>query len=71
MIKWIATASFLVSAILLSSNIEESRYGFIIFLFGHALLTHYFWFKERDYPMFTNNMMFLFVDIYGINQWFL
>ena len=68
--KWIATVSFLIAAALLSSNIDESRIGFVIFLYGHTLLAFHFWFKERDYPMFTNNVMFLGVDMYGIWRWF-
>jgi len=29
--KWIGTLSFLLAAVLLSSNIEISRYGFFVF----------------------------------------
>ena len=36
--KWIATISFLIAAVLLSSNIDESRIGFVIFLYGHTIL---------------------------------
>ena len=32
--KWIATISFLIAALLLSSNIDESRIGFVIFFMG-------------------------------------
>lgn len=68
--KWIGTVSFLLAAILLSSNIEASKFGFVIFLYGHSIFAFHFWFKERDYPMFTNNAAFLIVDLYGINRWF-
>jgi len=69
--KWIGTISFLLSAILLSSNIDISRYGFLLFLFGHLTLSYYFWFKNKDLPMFTQNFFFIFVDAWGIYRWFI
>jgi hypothetical protein len=70
-LKWISTLSFLCAAMLLSSNTELSRYGFFIFLLGHSLLSYYFWFKLRDYPMFVHNSTFILVDGWGIYRWFL
>jgi hypothetical protein len=69
--KWIGTVSFLLAALLLSSNIEESRYGFLVFLSGHIILSYYFWFKNKDLPMFTQNFFFIGVDLWGIYRWFL
>jgi len=69
--KWIGTVSFLLAALLLSSNIEESRYGFLVFLYGHIVLSFYFWFKNKDLPMFTQNFFFIGVDLWGIYRWFL
>ena len=71
LIKWIATLSFLSAALLLSSNIEISRYGFFIFLFGHIVLSYYFYIKVRDYPMLVQNVFFIFVDAWGIYRWFI
>jgi len=69
--KWIGTVSFLLAAVLLSSNIEESRYGFIVFLLGHITLSYYFAFKNKDLPMFVQNFFFIFVDTFGVYRWFL
>lgn len=69
-LKWIGTISFLTAAMLLSSNIEISRWGFLIFLFGHVILSVLF-FKLKDKPMFVQNFFFLFVDIWGIYRWFI
>ena len=69
--KWIGTVSFLLAALLLSSNIEESRYGFLVFLFGHIVLSWYFWFRNKDLPLFTQNFFFIGIDVWGIYRWFL
>lgn len=69
--KWVGTICFLLAAVLLSSNIEISRYGFFVFLFGHVILTYHFFYKERDYPMLVQNGFFIFVDVFGIYRWFI
>ena len=67
--KWLATALFLSAGALLSLNIEISRFGFLLFLAGHLLLTWYF-FKEKDWAMITQNGFFIFIDVLGIYRWF-
>jgi len=69
-IKWLGTLCFLSAALLLSSNIDISKYGFILFLIGHIVLSYYFWFRSKDYPMFTQNFFFIGVDVFGIYRWF-
>jgi UDP-N-acetyl-D-mannosaminuronic acid transferase (WecB/TagA/CpsF family) len=69
--KWLGTISFLTAAVLLSSNIEISRYGFFVFLFGHIILSYYFFYKDRDYAMFVQNAFFILVDFWGIYRWFI
>ena len=68
--KWLGTVSFLLAALLLSSNIESSKYGFLVFLYGHTILSYYFWFKNKDLPMFIQNFFFIGVDLWGIYRWF-
>jgi hypothetical protein len=69
--KWTGTLLFLTAALLLSSNIEMSKYGYIIFLFGHLILSYFFWFRVRDTAMFTHNFFFILIDCWGIYRWFL
>lgn len=69
-IKWVGTILFFVAALLLSSNFEYSRYGFIVFAIAHVLLSLLF-FKLKDKPMFIQNFVFLFVDLYGIYNYFI
>jgi hypothetical protein len=69
-LKWFGTACFLTAALLLSSNIEISRYGFFIFLSGHIALSYLF-IKHKDVPMFIQNFFFIFIDLWGIYRWFI
>ena len=69
-IKWFGTFMFLAAAIILSANVEGSRYGFFLFLIGHAILSVLFW-KVNDRALFTQNFGFLFIDLFGIYRWFL
>jgi hypothetical protein len=68
-IKWIGTILFFVAALLLSSNFEYSRWGFVVFATAHMILSALF-FKLKDKPMFIQNFVFLFVDAYGIYNYF-
>ena len=68
--KWIASILFLSAAILLSSNNEISKYGIIMFLVGHIMLTWVFY-KFKDKPMIFQNGVFIAIDIYGVYNWWL
>ena len=68
--KWIASVLFLTAAVLLSSNNEISKYGMILFLIGHIMLTFVFC-KYKDSPMIFQNAVFITVDVYGIYNWWL
>ena len=61
---------FLSAALLLSSNIEISPYGFFLFITGHITLAYLFH-KVGDKPMFVQNFFFMFVDAWGIYRWFI
>lgn len=67
--KWLATILFLSAGLLISLNIEISRFGFICFLAGHIILSLVF-FKNRDYPMIVQNLAFIVIDVIGIYKWF-
>jgi len=68
--KWIGTVLFFIAAILLSSNFEYSKWGFVVFAIAHVLLSSLF-FYLKDKPMFVQNFVFLFVDLYGIYNYFI
>ena len=69
-LKWFATISFLVAGILLSLNIDVSKVGFFLFLFGHILLIFVF-VKNWDAPMLFQNVAFLVIDVIGIVRWWM
>ena len=69
-IKWLGTILFFVAALLLSTNFEYSRWGFIVFAIAHVILSALF-FYLKDKPMFVQNFVFLFVDFYGIYNYFI
>lgn len=69
-LKWIMSLLFLGSAVLLSSNVEYSKIGFLTFFLGH-LLGLYIFHKEADRALFWHNIGFSFIDAWGIYRWFL
>ena len=68
--KWLMTILFLISALLLSSNIEISKYGYLLFSAGHTIGCFVFY-KYKDHAMFWHNIIFLVIDVWGIYRWFL
>ena len=67
--KWFATILFLCAGTLLAFNVDASKYGFLLFFVGHVTLGYYF-LKEKDWPMVTQNVFFLIIDSIGITRWF-
>ena len=67
-LKWLGTILFFVAGLLLSSNIEASRWGYILFFIGHIIFIYVFW---KDKPMVTQNIMFTAIDVWGIYRWWL
>tara|TARA_R110002096_G_scaffold69149_1_gene166345 strand:- start:22577 stop:22807 length:231 start_codon:yes stop_codon:yes gene_type:complete len=67
-LKWLGTALFLAAGLLISSNIEISRYGYVLFGIGHLLFMYVFW---KDKPMLAQNIMFSVIDVWGIYNWFI
>jgi hypothetical protein len=60
----------IVGAILISINIPESKYGFVILLFSAI-----FWIiesiKEKLTPLLWMNIVFFMTDMIGIYRWIL
>ena len=66
--KWIMTLIFLISALVVSSNLPISKYAYILFGIGHIMGMYVFW-KYKDNAMFYNNCIFLLIDSWGIYRW--
>jgi hypothetical protein len=68
-LKWILSIIFVVSALLLTSNVSFSKIGFITFFIAHILSCVIFW-AVKDSPLFYHNFIFVFIDIWGIYRWY-
>jgi nicotinamide riboside transporter PnuC len=57
------------SAILVSLNIPQSKYGFVLFLISSILLGIVSWQRKMQY-LLTMQMVFLGINIVGVFRWF-
>lgn len=69
-IKWAATVMFISAALIIGTNSEISKIGFLLFLFAHVILTLTF-LTEGDKAMTWQNLTFIPVDLYGIYNWWI
>jgi nicotinamide riboside transporter PnuC len=56
-------------AVLVSLNIPQSKYGFVLFIISSILLGIVSWQRKMQY-LLTMQMVFLGINIIGIVQWF-
>lgn len=68
-LRWSATAAAIVAAILVASNTEVTKWGFVIFLVASVL-----WIgaglADRIYSLATLNAVLLVVNLVGVWRWF-
>lgn len=68
--KWVGTVFFILSALLITTNFEYSKYGMLTFLVGHVIFVYVF-LKHKDWAMFWQNFFFIFIDAWGVYRWFI
>ncbi len=68
--KWIATFMFVCAGVLISLNLEQSKWAFPLFALGHIIVLCVF-LRLKDKPMIFQNSFFLTIDLLGIYQWLL
>jgi len=56
-------------AVLVSLNIPQSKYGFILFIISSVLLGIVSWQRKMQY-LLTMQMVFLGINIVGVVRWF-
>jgi len=56
-------------AVLVSLNIPQSKYGFVLFLVSSILLGIVSWQRKMQY-LLTMQMVFLGINIVGVVRWF-
>jgi hypothetical protein len=69
-LKWFATFMFVLAGVLISLNVEQSKWAFPLFALGHMIVLFVF-LKLKDKPMIFQNSFFLSIDLLGIYQWLL
>jgi len=68
-LRWSATAAAIIAAILVASNTELTKWGFVIFTVASVL-----WIAaglaDRIYSLATLNAVLLVVNLVGVWRWF-
>lgn len=64
-----ATLSTLIGAVLIASNIETSKYGFIFFLLGNIAFIRLGMFTKLN-SLIVTNLVFIFLNLFAIYRWF-
>ena len=68
-LRWSATAAAIVAAILVASNTEVTKWGFVLFTLASVL-----WvaagLADRIYSLATLNAVLLVVNLVGVWRWF-
>lgn len=66
-LKWVGTFLFVVAAVIMSLNLDITKWAFVLFFMGHVIFIYVF---RYDTPMLVQNTVFLFLDTVGIIRWF-
>jgi nicotinamide riboside transporter PnuC len=67
-LEMIGAVCGIAGAILVSLNIPQSKYGFILFLISSILLGVVSWQRKTQY-LLTMQMVFLGINIVGVVRW--
>jgi hypothetical protein len=59
----------MIGAVLVSLNIPQSKYGFVLFLISSVLLGIVSWQRKMQY-LLTMQMVFLGINTVGVARWF-
>jgi len=66
--RWFTTIVGIMGALLIASNIDTSKYAFLLFLVSSTL-----WgiaaYSMKDYALLLLQIVFVVIDTYGIFRW--
>ena len=68
-LEMIGAVCGIAGAVLVSLNIPQSKYGFVLFLVSSILLGIVSWQRKMQY-LLTMQMVFLGINIVGVFRWF-
>lgn len=67
-LKWIGTVTGIMGAILMASNLPESKYAFLLY-FTSSVLWTISGVLMKDKPLLVMNLVFVTINIFGIYSW--
>jgi nicotinamide riboside transporter PnuC len=68
-LEMIGAVCGVAGAVLVSLNIQQSKYGFVLFLISSILLGIVSWQRKMQY-LLTMQMAFLGINVVGVFSWF-
>ena len=68
-LEMIGAVCGVAGAVLVSLNIQQSKYGFVLFLISSILLGVVSWQRKMQY-LLTMQMVFLGINVIGVFRWF-
>jgi nicotinamide riboside transporter PnuC len=68
-LEMIGAVCGIAGAVLVSLNIPQSKYGFVLFLISSILLGVVSWQRKMQY-LLTMQMVFLGINVVGVARWF-
>ena len=67
-IKWFSVIVTIIAALTISLRVTDILVSYIIFLVGHIIM-FIIMFKDKDWSLFTMNLVWIIIDIIGIIMW--
>lgn len=67
-IKWFSVIVTIIAALSISLRVTDILISYIIFLVGHIVM-FIIMFKDKDWSLFTMNLVWIIIDVIGIIMW--
>jgi len=68
-IKWFSVIVTIIAALSISLRVTDILISYIIFLVGHIVM-FIIMFKDKDWSLFTMNLVWIIIDVIGIIMWY-
>jgi|LakMenEpi03Aug12_release.lakeMendotaPanAssembly.Ray.scaffolds.fasta_scaffold3063972_1 hypothetical protein len=67
-LKWVSVIISVIAAITISFKLTDVAIAYVIFFIGHTSMS-FIMLKERDWSLFTMNLIWVIIDIIGFINW--
>lgn len=68
LLKWFSVIVTIIAALSISLRVTDIVISYIIFLVGHVIM-FIVMFKDKDWSLFTMNVVWVIIDVVGIIMW--